>query len=238
MNLLILTCLAASLASAQQPSLRPEVLQAIGLYYQAKADLQRAEAHRAAMPSTTTDEQKRKLDEAVADAAERRDNMLASLTGKDQLSYSLAHLQHQRTSALVARQERADRNVALAFLTRLRNVQAGESAATGGTTALTAMANATQWISAAFESGALAKESKGTVTTIRVGGYGVYSWLYPHGQRSCAISNPYCDSSKEMWLRGLSGSISIDNSSPDQSTTQPTQANFTPNPVLSFLGTG
>jgi len=189
------------------------------------------------MPATATDEQKHRLDAAVADADDRRIAMLSSLTGKQQLSYSLAHLHNQR-AASVDRLERASRNVVHAFLSRVRNVQTGESAATGGTTSLTSLANAAQWISAAFESGALAKESEGTVTTLRVGGYGVYSWLAPHSQRPCAISNPYCDTAKEMFLRGLSGSISIDNSSPDQTTTQPTQANFTPNPVLSFLGTG
>lgn len=220
-RLLSSLCLAACLASAQPLSLRPEVHQAIGLYYQAKTDLAKAGPDPA----------------AIAAARDQHDAMISSLTAKDQLAISLAHY-FTIKAASIAQLERSDRALVRSFLTRRRNLQAGESAATGGSTALTSLANATEWISAAFESGALAKESKGTVTTLRVSGYGVYSWLAPQHERPCALSNPYCDSTQETLLRGLSGSVSIDNSTPSQTTTQPAQSNVTPSPVLRFLGSG
>lgn len=65
--------------------------------------------------------------------------------------------------------------------------------------------------SAALENGALTRTQEGTATTFRINAYGV-STLF-HGSRTdCSISNPLCDSKSELFLRGLSATLTIDNS--------------------------
>jgi hypothetical protein len=118
--------------------------------------------------------------------------------------------------------------------TRAFNRQIGESAAGGGATALVSRTGAPDLFSVAMESGALARDREGTVTTLRFGAYGV-SRLFQPG-RACPIMDSSCDGSQERFLRGLTGSLSLDNSKPDTPVALSTQPALSP--VLGLLGQG
>lgn len=234
---LVLTAISATAVHAQLVQLRPEVQQSITLFYSSRANVDKAKKALAELSAAASDAERKKYLAAVDEAEEYRDAALRSLVGKDQLAISLAHLHAQKAASIARLTQNSHRTVA-AFFSRRRNVQSGESAATGGSTSLTSLTNVTEWVSAAFESGALARESSGTITTLRFSGYGIYAWLSPQNERPCAISNPVCDTRTEMHLRGLSGSVSIDNSTPGQNVSQPTQSNVTPAPIVNLLRGG
>jgi len=117
---------------------------------------------------------------------------------------------------------------------RAFNRQLGESAAGGGATSLVARTGAPDLFSAALENGALARDREGTVTTLRFNAYGV-SRLFQPG-RACPIVDSSCDGSQERLLRGLTGSLSLDNSKPDTPIPVSTQPTLTP--LHSLLGQG
>ena len=115
--------------------------------------------------------------------------------------------------------------------------QLGESAAGGGTTSLVSKAGIGSLFSAAFESGALAKESQGTITTFRAQGYGVYQLFNP--PRQCPFQDPSCDTPSEITLRGLSFHLSIDNAKKEVTVPATTRvAANTTVPLLGLLGSG
>ena len=124
------------------------------------------------------------------------------------------------------------------YQNRRINRQFGESAAGGGSTSLVSLAGIADLFSAALENGALARDNQGTITTFRVNAYGL-SKLFPGKERHCSIVNPVCDTQGEFHLRGLSGTVSIDNSKPQEvqpvATKSATGTTTTP---LGVLGQG
>jgi hypothetical protein len=113
---------------------------------------------------------------------------------------------------LAARQEVAKmRQAGIDYQQRRIDKMEGASAGGGATTSAVSKTGVSDLFSAALENGALNRTQEGTATTFRVNGYGVYSLFHPPAG-SCSITNPLCDSVPELTLRGLSASITIDNS--------------------------
>ncbi len=113
---------------------------------------------------------------------------------------------------LVARQEVAKmRQTGIDYQQRRMDKMRGASAGGGATTSAVSKPGVADLFSAALENGALNRTQEGTATTFRVNSYGVYSLFHPPAG-SCSITNPLCDSHSELTLRGLSASLTIDNS--------------------------
>lgn len=178
------------------------------------------EARRKADKPTAADADREAVDEALAQLTDERFTLLEtrSLIDQDPLHTALRK--------------------GFDNLFRRADQQTGESSAGGGTTSLVARSGVTELFSAAFENGALARDKQGTITTFRFGGYGIYAFLTGK-DRPCGIVNPACDSTRELALRGLSGSVSIDNNpGTSGTTTANTAANFTPSPILNLVNGG
>jgi hypothetical protein len=88
---------------------------------------------------------------------------------------------------------------------------AGSSAGGGATTNAVSKPGVSDLFSAALENGSLTRTQEGTATTFRVNAYGIYSLFHPPSG-DCSITDPICPSGGIKTLRGLSASLTIDNS--------------------------
>jgi hypothetical protein len=189
-----------------------------------------------ALGQTLPPEYRAQIQKLKSKVEDDRNTAAATLKDKVQLINLLSHLQQEADSEIV-RNGLAQRALASEFSSRQRNRQMGESAAGGGSTSLTSLAGFADTISAAFESGQLSRASEGTVTTFRASGLSVYSLLSGY-QRPCPISNPLCDTSQEITLRGLSGSLSIDTAKKPDTATSKAEGNGGVNPVVALTNGG
>jgi len=121
------------------------------------------------------------------------------------------------------------------FEARRIDRQFGESAAGGATTSLVSKTGIPELFGAALENGALSRSNQGTVATFRLQAHGVYSLFKPDAG-PCTVLNPVCDTPTGFALRGISGSVSIDNNPATNTTTSATTTEpGKSNPVTTLL---
>lgn len=92
----------------------------------------------------------------------------------------------------------------------------GASAGVGGGTSLASLANVSELISGAMESGAFQKNTAGTVSTIRANAIGAYRLLSGDCPKGAIQAFPACVSEDHSAWRGLSVVFSFDSSRNDQ----------------------
>lgn len=115
-----------------------------------------------------------------------------------------------------------------------RDLQLGSFAPTGGSTSVVTRPGVTDLISAAIESGAVGRKTDDKAVTFSFNALPIYQIMSGKLPTGCGSQDEDCRNGPGRWIRGLSGSVSVNTS--NATTPIPAGTGSTPSPAAFLLG--